>query len=137
MWTRWVALVVVLGLAPGVARAEERQERGFLTGLGISLLAVGLGGAGLGVGGLAGMLDAQRLVAAFRNPLPVEDVPSRLSIEKRATDAQGVMTAGFIVAGVGLAGAIVCLMLDMPKAPVQVSVLPTLQGGAVSLSLRF
>jgi hypothetical protein len=140
MWTRWVSLIVVLALVPSLARAEGEvapRPRGFLTGLGLGLLVVGLGGAGLGVGGVAMSVDSVRLLNGFTKPLQGDDVASYRLIEKRMADAVPVMVAGFVTAGVGLVGAILCLVLDAPKAPVQVSVMPTLQGGVFSLDVRF
>lgn len=140
MWTRWVSLIVVLALMPSVARAEGEvapRSRGFLTGLGLGLLVVGLGGAGLGAAGVATSVDSVRLLNGFTQPLQGEDVTSYRVVEKRMLEAMPLMVAGFVTAGVGLVGAILCLVLDAPKAPVQVSVMPTLQGGVFSLDVRF
>jgi hypothetical protein len=140
MWTRWVSLIVVLALAPSLARAEGEvapRPRGFLTGLGLGLLVVGLGGVGLGVGGVAMSVDSARLLNGFTLPPKEEDVASYQRTEKRTRDAVPLMVAGFVTAGVGLVGAILCLVLDAPKAAVQVSVMPTLQGGVFSLDVRF
>jgi hypothetical protein len=57
--------------------------------------------------------------------------------EREAPVNHSLTVAGFFIAGVALVGAILCLVLDAPKAPVQVSVMPTLQGGVFSLDVRF
>ena len=66
---RTTALVLITAIALGASsvRAEEPapKQRGFLSGLGLGLLVVGMGGVGAGVAGVVSANDAYSRLGAY------------------------------------------------------------------------
>lgn len=140
-------LAAVLLLSSSVARAEDgapTRGRGWLTGVGLGFVAMGLTGVGLAVGGSLSAGDANRLIDAYLKvgggTVPLEvDAPTVVELRTRAASAQSLATVGFVLAGVGLAGALTCLILDgvWASRPVDVAFVPAAGGGGVVVTARF
>jgi hypothetical protein len=137
-------LAAVLLLASSPARADDTptRGRGWLTGLGLGLSALSLTGFGLAIGGVLTASDANTLLNAYvgngRAPLP-EEAQTVVDLQARAKSGQTLATVGFILGGVGLAGAVTCLVLDgvWASRPVDVAFVPTSGGGVFNFSARF
>lgn len=138
-----LAVVLLAGASP--ARADDAaptRGRGWLTGVGLGSAAVSLTGFGLG---LAGVLNAGAANQAVEPYFADMRVPEALegdtiaTLRSRAQAGRTLATVGFIVGGVGLAGAVVCLVLDGVWAgrPVDVAFAPTAGGGALVFTGRF
>lgn len=145
MKTTAALLAAVLLASASPARADDgapTRGRGWLTGVGLGAAAVSLTGFGLGLAGLLNAGDANALLNAYvgngRAPL-MEEAEIILSLQARARSGQTLATVGFILGGVGLAGAVVCLVLDGVWAgrPVDVAFAPTAGGGALVFTGRF
>ncbi|MEW6435316.1 MAG: hypothetical protein AB1730_27800 [Myxococcota bacterium] len=138
-----LSAVLLAGASP--ARAGDGtapRGRGWLTGVGLGAAAVSLTGFGLGLAGLLNAGDANALLDAYvgngRAPL-TEEAVLVLNLQTRARNGQTLATAGFTLGGVGLAGAVVCLVLDGVWAgrPVDVAFAPAAGGGALVFTGRF
>lgn len=125
--------------AAPVAVANDARGRGWLTGLGVGLLGLGLAGAMLGLGGLITTSDANALLSAYYptpGSAPTKDEAAAVKlIEARRDGASALAVAAFITGGVALAGGIVALVLD-GRAPA-VAVAPIPGGAAVAVSGRW
>jgi hypothetical protein len=128
-------VVVVLGATP--ARAEPVRGRGFLTGLGIGLLTVGFAGSGLGLAGLISANDAAAKLRVFPTPPPEAESAAVRALLTRSADNTSLAAVGFVMAGVGVIGGILCLALDSPPPVASVAFAPTPGGGAFVFSARF
>jgi hypothetical protein len=137
-------LLAVLLLAAGPVHAADggTRGRGWLTGVGLGFVALTFGGVGLGVGGLLQMSDANTLLTAYvgngRTPL-ADEAEVVNDLRARAGAGQSLATAGFVIGGAGLVGAVVCLVLDGVWAgrPVDVAFAPAPGGGAFVFAARF
>lgn len=128
-------LALAVTSAPFSAHAAEpASPRGWRTGLGVSLLALGAGGLGLGVASVFAVNDAQARTNAYRLP-SLEDQAQTLPVlrEQRETfTALGVV--GFVTSALCLAGGATLLVLD--GRPAAVAFVPTRDGAFVSVALR-
>ena len=137
-----LAAVMLLGAVPAHAADGATRGRGWLTGVGLGFVALTLGGVGLGVGGLLQTNDANTLLTAYvgngRTPLG-EEATVITELQARASAGQSLAAAGFVLGGVGLVGAVVCLVLDgvWANRPVDVAFAPSAGGGALVFSARF
>lgn len=140
-----LAAVLLLGSSPAHAADGATRGRGWLTGVGLGFVALTLGGVGLGVGGLLQTQDANTLLVAYvgtesapRTPLGTE-AQTVSDLQARAQSGKTLTAAGFVLGGVGLVGAVVCLVLDgiWANRPVDVAFAPTAGGGAFVFSARF
>lgn len=142
------ALLSVVLLAAPVARADEgapvavateSRGRGWLTGLGVGLLGVGLAGVMLGISGAITTSDANALLAAYypdsTSAPKKEEAGAVKFIATRRDDALAMAVAGFVAGGVALAGGLLALLLD-GRAPA-VAVAPIPGGAAVAVSGRW
>jgi hypothetical protein len=121
------------------ARGEEvtsKHARGPLSVAGLSLLALGVGGAGLGVAGLVSLGDTQRLLSLYTaaGAPTSNDAATSQKLEERGTGATVAAAIGWSVAGAGLVGGIILLLVDAP-APVSLALTPVPGGGLISYSL--
>ena len=134
-------LSVVFSLSATSVRAEDaappRQARGFLTGLGLGLLVVGLAGAGVGVSGVLITADANVKLNAFASPLPASEAVAFKFVQDRAAGGGVLSTLGFIIGGLALAGGISCLAIDTPATHAVVTFAPLSGGGTFVLSLSY
>lgn len=153
MQVKTTSLVLVLLLSTTASSATpSNTQRGFLSGLGIGLLALTGVGAGVGVAGMLGVNDAElRLKGYAPSAIDSAWTPAELNafqgtkslLVLQSKESQTVMYAGFIGAGVALAGGIVCLILDSPSPKAESSTsaslifIPTTSGGFFSLSGQF
>ena len=135
-----MALVVLVGTI-GAPRAEEarvERSRGPASVVGLTLLALSVGGAGLGLSGLLISSDAQGALA----PLALEGAPTSSEaliserLEQRLQLGTTLAAAGWAAAGIGLVGGIILLVVDAPTAP-QLAVIPIRGGGLVSYSFSW
>ncbi len=123
--------------APPVAVANAEERGGTRRIAGYSL--VGLGGALLAGGGVAGFLAYRQHAAAadLAGPAPTQDEydTAKAGIANKARIADGLYAAGVIAAGVGLA-----LALTAPsdaEPPASLSLVPLAGGGALVLGGGF
>lgn len=139
MRTAALLLSVVIALGASPVRAEEpvvvKQQRGFLSGLGLGLLIGGLAGVGAGIGGLVSANEAQTFLAAYSTTPTAEEQPSITALQQRMSGGTTLAAVGFIGGGLALAGGIICLAIDTPNA--RVAFVPTNQGGVFVLTGRF
>lgn len=114
--------------------AEPTAPRGWRTGLGVTLLALGAGGFGLGVAGILSANDAQARANAYLLP-STDDQTQTLPVLRQERDTFTTLAAvGFVVGGLCLAGGVTLLALD--GRPAAVALVPTRDGAFVSLELR-
>lgn len=143
MRTTALLLSVVVALSASPARAEEpqssatvvKQQRGFLSGLGIGLLIGGLAGVGAGIAGVIGANEAQSFLSLYGDTPSSAEGPTVIALTERAKAGSTLAGVGFIGGGLGLAAGIICLAIDTPRA--SVAFLPTNQGGVVVFTGRF
>ena len=134
-----LSVIVALGASP--ARAEEspqavtKQQRGFLSGLGLGLLIGGLAGVGAGIAGLVNANDAHAYLALYGNSPTAAEQPSVTALQERLGGNTALAVVGLIGGGLALAGGIICLAIDTPSA--RVAFVPTQQGGVLVFSGRF
>jgi hypothetical protein len=130
-----VAALVVVVSAGGV-RAEEpqpqlRQGRGVATVAGLSLLALGLGGAGLGIAGLLNTSESQAMLTRYVvGEGGTSDPGGSDVLEQRVTQGTILAAVGWVAAGVGLLGGVLLLLVDTPSAP-HVAFIPLQSGGGL------
>jgi hypothetical protein len=132
-------LSAVLALGASPARAEEpatppqlvMKQRGFLSGLGLGLLIGGLAGVGAGIGGLVNANEAQTFLTAYGSTMN----PTVTALQQRLGDSTMLAVVGFFAGGLALAGGIICLAIDTPRA--SVAFVPTSQGGVFVFTGRF
>lgn len=133
-------LAAVLLLSSSVARAEDgapTRGRGWLTGVGLGFVVVSLTGVGLAVGGALSAGDANWRIDAYLQAgggkLQQSDAMAVAELRSRAASAQSLATMGFVLGGVGLAGALTCLILDgvWASRPVDVAFVPAAGGGGL------
>ena len=130
-----VLLTVTPSLALGQPTGAPAPRRGFLTGLGISLFVVSLAGGGLAVAGLHSGGEARALLNQIPIPPPESDAPVYRALEAQISGAAGLTVAGFVLAGLSLAGGILCIALD--GRPVSVAFAPTREGGLLAVKWNF
>ena len=130
--------VVLVVLASGGARGEEARARGPASAVGLSLLALGVGGAGLGIAGLVSMSEAQRILDLYtKDGAPItSDALASEKLEQRTSDGATVAAIGWAVAGAGLAGGLILLLADAPRAA-RLGLVPVPGGGLISYSLSW
>jgi hypothetical protein len=139
-----IAFALVSPETAWAADGASQRSRGWLTGVGLGFVAVGLTGVGLGVGGATSAADANRYIEAYLRvaggnvPLAT-DASAVATLQKRAAAAQSLATAGFLLGGVGLAGALTCFLLDglWLHRPVDVTFVPAAGAGGVLVTARF
>jgi hypothetical protein len=141
MRTAALLLSIVVASSASPARADEspqavvKQQRGFLSGLGLGLLIGGLAGVGAGIGGLVSANEGQTFLAKYdANPTSAEQ-PSVNALHERVNQGTVLAAVGFVGGGLALAGGIICLAIDTPSA--RVAFLPTAQGGVFVVTGRF
>lgn len=129
---------VLVVLVSGGARGEEVRTRGPASTVGLSLLALGVGGAGLGIAGLVSMSEAQRILGSYtKDGAPItSDALASEKLEQRTSDGTTLAAIGWAVAGVGLAGGLILLLADAPRA-VRLGLVPVPGGGLISYSLSW
>ena len=132
-----LAVVVALSAAP--VRADEvtqpaPKHRGFMSGLGLGLLAVGIGGMGLGFGGVLGANDAAARISLYSFPTALEQ-DGYAVLKARLEGSTALAAVGFVGGALAIAGGITCIMLDAPTP--SVAFVPTAQGGVLVFSGRF
>lgn len=135
-----LALAVAAGPAPARAQASATAPRGWLSALGVGLVALGVGGLGVGVAGVTSHLDAQRVLQAYvpEGGAPAaEDAAMVARLEARAAEGTLLAAVGFGAGGLVLGAAVACLLLDGPAPAATVAFIPTAGGGAATLQLRF
>lgn len=134
---RPLALLLALAVlgAPFPARAAEpAPARGWRTGLGVSLLAVGAGAVGFGLAGVLVANDAQARANAYALPGP-DDLAQTLPVLRQQRDTFTTLAAvGFVAGALLLGGGVTLLALD--GRPAAVALVPTRDGAFVSLALR-
>ena len=128
-----VAALVVVVSAGGV-RAEDaqpRQGRGPLTVAGLSLLAVGVGGVGLGIAGLLNTSESQGMLNRYViGDGGTSDPNGSDVLEQRINQGATLAAVGWVAAGVGLLGGLLLLLVDTPSAP-HVAFIPLQSGGGL------
>lgn len=128
------AILLAVALAANPTTVTQKTERGFLSGLGISLLLAGTTGIGLGVAGVFGANDAQSLLSKFDGA--AEREPESLAFLAGRRDANTALAGvGFLAGGLALIGGVICLVADSPR--VNVAVVPGPNGGVMVFSGRF
>lgn len=140
---RTLALLLAVALALGAApvRAEEVaaaapvKQRGFLTGLGLGLLVSGMIGMGAGIGGLLSANEAYGRVVAYGGMVAPNEVVSVNALNAQVSSGTALAAVGFIGGALALAGGVICVLLDTPRA--SVAFVPTSQGGVFVFSGRF
>lgn len=138
---RALRLLLISMLVSQVAFADSGdaapQGRGFLTGLGVVLLAVSGAGAGLGIAGAVEANANTQMVRGYPTPPAAADVANLRAVQAKVAASTGLAAAGFIMSGVALIGGIVFLAVDGPRASAKVSLVPTWGGGAVTVHVSF
>ena len=142
-----VFMLVVSGASvradqPEVAAAGPETSRGFLSGLGLSLVGLGVAGAVVGVSGVLIGSDARKTLALYapQGVATQSEASTALDVDKRRATGDALALAGFIGAGVLLAGGITLFLLDAPRAgrvPVALTIVPTREGAMMSAALAF
>ena len=138
MRTATLLLAAAIAMSAMPVRAEEaivRQQRGFLSGLGIGLIVGGLAGIGAGVGGTVSASEASVLLRAYGpNPASQEQV-NVTALQNRVGGSSALAVLGLLGGSVALAGGVVCLVIDSPTT--RLAFVPTSQGGVFVFSGRF
>ncbi len=131
----FLTATIALGATP--VRAEEVvvKQRGFLSGLGIGLLIGGVAGLGAGFAGVLGATDASTRLAAYGPSPSALEQPTVTALQNRLGGSTALAVVGFVGGGLALAGGVICLIVDTPKA--SIAFVPTSQGGVLVFSGRF
>jgi hypothetical protein len=108
-------------------------ERGWLSGVGVGLVGLGVGFATFGVSQQLIANDASALIKAYGTPSGAE-APAVSMLDKRAQQSSSLALVGFVVGGVALAGGLVLLVLDRPRETVSAWLFPTRDGVAAGVS---
>jgi hypothetical protein len=143
MRTTALLFSVVVALSATSVRAENpvpannvvKQQRGFLSALGLGLLIGGLAGIGAGIGGVIGANEAESYLILYRPTASAAEQPTVNALEQRAKGDSTLAAVGFIGGGLALVGGIICLAVDTPRA--SVAFVPTSQGGVFVFTGRF
>lgn len=126
--------LAVLGAPLPARAAEPAPARGWRTGLGVSLLALGAGAFGLGLAGVLVANDAQVRLNAYQLP-SADDLAQTLPVLQQQRDTFTTLAAvGFVAGALCLGGGVTFLALD--GRPAAVALVPTRDGAFVSLALR-
>jgi len=133
--------LAVMASSSGASAQEVRLERsrGPVSVVGLTLLALGVGGAGLGLSGLLAVSDTQGTLAQYTTDgaPTTSDVAAAIRLEGRLRQGTTLAVVGWSVAGVGLLGGLALLLLDAPATSL-LSVSPLWGGGAmISYSLAW
>lgn len=144
MKTTVALLTAVLLLAGGTAHAGDgaTRGRGWLTGVGLGLTALGGLGIGLGVAGAINAGETNSVLSAYvgNGRAPTSDEAATVkSLQARAGGAQTQAVVGFVLGALALAGSITCIVLDGLETtqPLAVGFAPAPGGGAVLFAGRF
>lgn len=137
----WTVSLAVMASSSGASAQEVRLERGRgpASVVGLTLLALGVGGAGLGLAGLLAVSDTQGTLAQYTTDgaPTTSDAPASIHLEDRLRQGTTLAVVGWSVAGVGLLGGLVLLLLDAPAAS-HLALSPLWGGGAmISYSLAW
>ena len=120
-------LAVVLAFGATSVRAEEVaatvapapvKQRGFLTGLGLGLLVGGMIGLGAGIGGLVSANEAYARVVAYGGMVAANEMVSVNALNGQVGSGTALAAVGFIGGALALAGGVLCVLLDTPRASV-------------------
>lgn len=135
----FLCLLLAVALTSLPARAETSvtsTSRGWLSGLGVVLLGVGVAGIGLGFGGLVSLGEVNASINAyFRTGAPPADEAGIVRVLRDQQSASSAaMVSGFVLGGLAAVGGIVCLVLDKP---VSVAFAPAPGGGGLVVSAKF
>lgn len=128
-------LSVALASTPPSLTTERPASRGFLSGLGLGLLVVGLGGLGAGVAGNIAAEDANSKMLAYQGMATNDDLAAFNVLRERFSGNTTLALVGFIGGGLALVGGVTCLLIDTPKA--RVAFVPGPHGGALVFSGNF
>ncbi len=133
-----VAVVVAMpSWAEPVEVAAPERGRGWLTGLAIGLVGVGIGALAVGSASAANAAQLDALIAAYGTPSKAE-APTVKSLLDSRESANAVATPLLVTGGVLIAGALVSLIIDtvFSHAPA-VAFVGVRSGGVLTLSATF
>lgn len=135
----WLAVVAVVAAtspahAESPALEEKAKARGGWSVLGLSLAALGAGGLGLGLSGLAGGERLDGLINAYL-PASAPDASVLRALLDRRDAATAMSVAGFVAGGAMLIAGIICLIVDAPRRP-GFALVPTRTGASLVFALE-
>lgn len=118
--------------SPGLA--EKTKSRSGWSVLGLSLAALGGGGLGLGLSGLAAGERLDGLINAYL-PATAPDASVLRGLLDRRDAATSWSVASFVAGGAMLIGGILCLIVDAPRRP-GFALVPTRDGASLVFALE-
>lgn len=141
----WTVSLAVMASSSGARAQEVRVERsrGPVSVVGLALLALGVGGAGLGLSGLLTVSDTQGTLAQYTSagaPTTSDDAAAASRLEARLAQGTTLAAVGWSVAGLGLMASLILLLVDAPAAPAvpRLALVPLGGGGGlISYSLSW